>query len=95
MSVNARMNSAKYAAVHLKEWIYTLAETRARRGRLRYGALISEDQRELLETSVRATEGVPGDVIECGIFRGGSTLLLCDALSRLSSRRRVFAVDAF
>jgi O-methyltransferase len=41
-------------------------------------------------------EGVPGDLVECGVWRGGAAFLMADRLRRLGdSSRRVWLIDSF
>ena len=50
--------------------------------------------RELVETAIR--EGVPGDLIETGVWRGGACILMRAALEAFGDReRRVFVADSF
>ena len=44
---------------------------------------------------VWATEGLPGDIIELGSYRGGTTVCLAHFLQTLGSRRKVYACDTF
>lgn len=52
-------------------------------------------KRRFVLSSLIATEGTAGDVVELGVYRGGGTFLLAQALQMLKSRRRVLAVDSF
>jgi O-methyltransferase len=41
-------------------------------------------------------QGVPGDLVECGVWRGGAALLMADRLRRMGdSSRRVWLIDSF
>ena len=41
-------------------------------------------------------EGVPGDLVECGVWRGGAALLMADMLRRAGCRdRKVWLFDSF
>lgn len=39
--------------------------------------------------------GVPGDVVECGVYRGGSAAVLAERLLRRSPGRRMYLFDVF
>jgi len=38
-------------------------------------------------------ENLEGDIIECGVFRGGSTLQIGKKLKKLKSNKKLFALD--
>jgi len=44
---------------------------------------------------VKKTEGLEGDILELGIYRGGTTIMTVHFLKKLNSKRRVYACDAF
>lgn len=44
---------------------------------------------------VLATEGVRGDIVELGVFRGGGTLLIAEMLRAFSSTRKITGIDSF
>jgi len=44
---------------------------------------------------VKQTEGLDGDILELGIYRGGSTIMTAKFLQKLKSKRKIFACDAF
>lgn len=47
----------------------------------------------LIEQVVK--EGIPGDAIECGVWRGGATIFMREVLDSLGDDRRVWAADSF
>lgn len=40
-------------------------------------------------------EGVEGDIIECGMYKGGSTIKIAEKVRELNSDKLVFGLDAF
>jgi predicted O-methyltransferase YrrM len=40
-------------------------------------------------------EGLPGDIIECGVFRGGSAIQMGTVLQRMDADQKVIAIDLF
>jgi O-methyltransferase len=38
---------------------------------------------------------VPGDVVECGVWRGGASFFMCDVLDHAHDPRRVWMFDSF
>ena len=44
---------------------------------------------------VKKTEALNGDILELGIFRGGTTVMTAHFLKKLQSKRRIYACDAF
>jgi len=44
---------------------------------------------------VKKTEGLEGDILELGIYRGGTTTMTAHYLKTLNSKRKIFACDAF
>ena len=49
---------------------------------------------ELLQAVVN-TDRLQGDIIECGTYRGGSTVLVAQVLDRIGSGKQVYACDTF
>jgi O-methyltransferase len=49
--------------------------------------------RELIERAVE--DGIPGDFIECGVWRGGACIYARAVLKDLGSRRTVWVADSF
>ncbi len=39
--------------------------------------------------------GIPGDIVECGVFRGGNTVLAANTLRALGANRRIWLYDTF
>src|SRR5919106_6622256 len=48
---------------------------------------------EAVHHVVRA--GIPGDIVECGVWRGGSSMLAAGTLLRLEERRDIWLYDTF
>jgi O-methyltransferase len=58
--------------------------------------LVSADRIYVLERLLRqALASVPGDIAECGVYRGGSARILADIASRADQARRVLLFDTF
>lgn len=53
-----------------------------------------EKQSGLLDAVARVA-GVEGDIVECGVYRAGGTLLMADALRTAGSSKRILAFDSF
>jgi hypothetical protein len=53
-----------------------------------------EKQRGLL-ASVERVKDIEGDIVECGVFRAGGTVLIADALRAQQSKKRIFGFDSF
>ncbi|WP_337286652.1 TylF/MycF/NovP-related O-methyltransferase [Candidatus Methylomirabilis sp.] len=61
---------------------------------LRYESQLSEEQRTVLIELLG--KGIPGNVIECGVYRGGTTVLMALYLKKEGSRRKkIYALDSF
>lgn len=61
---------------------------------LRYESQLSEEQRAVLIELLG--KGIPGNVIECGVYRGGTTVLMALYLKKDGSRRKkIYALDSF
>src|SRR5688572_21915083 len=62
-----------------------------------YTVLSEHNLRELGQQVCAAlAQGVPGDFVECGVFRGGACFLVALILQRLDvSDRRVWLMDSF
>ncbi len=89
------MNHLKVALVHAKEWLYTVPEVYLGIGRPFHGAQLSGPQVDFLINTLSSVRDVPGDVIECGVFRGGGLLTCCLAMTRLNIDKHVYAADTF
>ncbi|MGJ3251366.1 MAG: TylF/MycF/NovP-related O-methyltransferase [Elainellaceae cyanobacterium] len=50
---------------------------------------------EVVLTSIEKTEGIGGDIVELGAYKGGGTLLIAEKLKHLRSPRQVWALDSF
>jgi len=48
---------------------------------------------DLLEKCIK--EGLDGDVIECGVYKGGSSFQIAKKLKSLGSNKTLFALDTF
>jgi len=48
---------------------------------------------DLLEKCIK--EGLDGDVIECGVYKGGSSLQIANKLKSLESKKILYALDTF
>lgn len=57
-------------------------------------SLISRDRLDVLADCVRATVGVPGDMAELGVYRGGSAKVILEAMDAYDPRR-VYLIDTF
>ena len=53
-----------------------------------------EKQKALLDCVERVRD-VDGDIVECGVYRAGGTLLMADALRAAGSAKRILAFDSF
>lgn len=40
-------------------------------------------------------EKIPGDVVECGVYKGGNGMIMAQALRRFNSKRRIWLYDTF
>jgi O-methyltransferase len=56
--------------------------------------LPSEKKKALLEC-VASVRAVPGDIVECGVYRAGGTVLVADALQAHSSSKHIYGFDTF
>lgn len=64
----------------------------------KYGETIVTEDRighlvRLVEETIK--KGLPGDLIECGVFRGGSAIQIASAMRRYGSEKRLHAIDLF
>ena len=44
---------------------------------------------------LESTLHLPGDVIECGVYRGNSFQMICRAVAETSPGKRIYACDSF
>ena len=59
--------------------------------------MIGWERLEQLEDAVRTVvrEGIAGDVMECGVWRGGACILMKKVLDELQDKRKVWVCDSF
>jgi len=60
---------------------------------LRYESQLSEDQFAVLEEILG--KQIPGNVIECGVYRGGTTVLMALYLKENRIAKKIYALDSF
>ena len=60
---------------------------------LRYESQLSEDQMAVLCEVLG--KDIPGDVIECGVYRGGTTVLMALYLKNNRIAKKIYALDSF
>jgi len=60
---------------------------------LRYESQLSEDQ--IAELCEILGKDIPGDVIECGVYRGGTTVLMALYLRKNRIAKKIYALDSF
>jgi hypothetical protein len=65
------------------------------RGRLRPQTCWQPGKVACVIDSINRTEGLKGDVVELGVFKGGGTILIAEHLARNGSTRRVWGFDTF
>jgi O-methyltransferase len=49
----------------------------------------------LMATRYACSQGIPGDFVECGVWRGGNSILAADVFRRFDSTRKVHLFDTF
>ena len=56
-----------------------------------------QDGRDMgnLLTFIKDNESVKGDILELGIYKGGTTIMIAHFLKKIKSAKKVFACDAF
>ena len=62
-------------------------------GPLRYESQLTPEQFAILEAIVARDR--PGNVIECGVYRAGTTVLLARLLQRRRMAKKIYALDSF
>jgi predicted O-methyltransferase YrrM len=60
-----------------------------------YESALDVDGAEDLRDCLLATAALPGDVVECGSWRGGSAMFMADVLRAAGVDKRVLACDSF
>jgi predicted O-methyltransferase YrrM len=62
-------------------------------GALRYESQLNPEQLEILQSIVG--ENRPGNIIECGVYRAGTTVLLARLLKQRRLAKKIYALDSF
>ncbi len=62
-------------------------------GALRYESQLSPEQLGILQSIVG--ENRPGNIIECGVYRAGTTVLLARLLKQRGLAKKIYALDSF
>jgi O-methyltransferase len=57
--------------------------------------LVSRDRCYVLERMVRQTLTVPGDIIECGVYKGGTAAMIARILEECASEKKLYLFDTF
>jgi hypothetical protein len=59
--------------------------------------MTSPERLEAVRSAVRyvVAAGIPGDIVECGVWRGGSSMMAALALDELGERRQMWLYDTF
>lgn len=60
---------------------------------LRYESQLSQDQMAALKGILG--KGIPGNVIECGVYRAGTTVLIAQYLKQHQMAKKIYALDSF
>jgi hypothetical protein len=69
---------------------------RSEAGRVQYWQQLAEEAtKDTLIDLFNGTLHLDGDVIECGVYRGGSLFKLCRALKEGPTRKKIYACDSF
>lgn len=58
-------------------------------------SLVTRDRLYVLHRLLSQALAVPGDVIECGVYRGGTARMFGDLSSQLGSEKRLYLCDTF
>jgi len=58
-------------------------------------ATFFEERRHVVSSLMEKTLHLDGDVIECGVFEGDTTMVMAEKLKELGSNKIIFGVDAF
>jgi hypothetical protein len=69
-----------------------------RRDQLRanhYGSCLGDEKANFLCSQIGKALHVEGDIIECGVFQGGSLLMIAEQCARQCSGKRIHALDSF
>jgi len=58
-------------------------------------SLVSADRCYVLYTLIRQTVTVPGDIWECGVYKGGTAAMMAALLDQYAPQKRLFLFDTF
>ena len=75
-------------------WTVIRVKVLGRQGDL-YETCLPAEKQEALLRCLESARDVPGDVVECGVFRGGGALLMALALQQARSSKCIHAFDSF
>lgn len=64
-------------------------------GRIRGRTLVSRDRCYVLWRTLQQATNLDGDVLECGVFRGGTALLAAETVTALEADKAVHLFDTF
>ena len=60
-----------------------------------YESVIDDAGAADLADCLTAVAALPGDIVECGSWRGGSAMFMADVLHEVGGAKRIFACDSF
>lgn len=58
-------------------------------------SLFNVDKLGQLLTLIKKTEGLGGEIIELGTYKGGTTIMMARFLKRINSKRKIYTYDTF
>jgi hypothetical protein len=93
-----RLFNAVVPDVRLSEYgrsVFTDAEFRTDYERFDRDNYRSYDRKFALRELLKLTHRLPGDVAECGVYRGGSSYLMAKELARCAPAKRLHLFDSF
>ncbi len=75
----------------LRVWQASLEQLKANN----FGSCLGEEKATFFRGQVAEALSVPGDIIECGVFQGGSLMMIADACRQANVHKRIYALDSF
>ena len=75
----------------LRVWRASLEQLKANN----FGSCLGKEKAAFFRAQLAEALSVPGDIIECGVFQGGSLMMIAEACRQAKVHKQIYAMDSF
>jgi len=88
------LKKSPYGSYFIDIWDYN-DEFEAIYGKIESLAGVTKRSLYLIYQALHQTCSIPGDIAECGVYRGGSAYLIAEVINKLAPQKTIFLFDTF